>query len=333
MPFRDITPRRLTPAQSIIARARVRPNRTTTRTSREARLLESQLLIDLNTILLFIKDNYDFTSFNYGQQLADIKNLAYNRVYEIMRSYYQRAYTMGSAYANRFLSLEPFTTHSDLDFIDASANEFTQRFFGRIENTLAASADLFVKSLFSTNDSSVNPMLSVATNNPADEGQIQFFSKRIEKTRSYLFSSLAILVVTDGLHNGTVRKTKALLKLRSFTREDLNRRKRASNVFTGAASASAATIRKNKRLYDDLLLDLETETNPDSLIDFLEESGATDEEIANISVNFVWKTAEDEKVCPICEELDGSVYAADDPNIPQVETDTHFNCRCAIELE
>ena len=46
----------------------------------------------------------------------------------------------------------------------------------------------------------------------------------------------------------------------------------------------------------------------------------------------VWTTQEDEKVCPICEELDGEQWTIDDPDLQQPPDDTHDNCRCYLDI-
>jgi len=43
-----------------------------------------------------------------------------------------------------------------------------------------------------------------------------------------------------------------------------------------------------------------------------------------------WLTARDERVCKICQALDGQQWAFDDPQRQQPPYDSHPNCRCAI---
>lgn len=51
---------------------------------------------------------------------------------------------------------------------------------------------------------------------------------------------------------------------------------------------------------------------------------------------FQWRTAVDERVCRICQGLDGQSWDSDDPSIPipgeQAPEGTHYNCRCIINL-
>lgn len=45
-----------------------------------------------------------------------------------------------------------------------------------------------------------------------------------------------------------------------------------------------------------------------------------------------WVTAKDDKVCPICSTLEGTLFRYDDPDIPEPDSDTHPWCRCMLRL-
>ncbi len=44
----------------------------------------------------------------------------------------------------------------------------------------------------------------------------------------------------------------------------------------------------------------------------------------------IWITKQDSEVCPICEQLEGKTWLADEPDIPRPVQDTHFECRCRL---
>lgn len=46
------------------------------------------------------------------------------------------------------------------------------------------------------------------------------------------------------------------------------------------------------------------------------------------SVQVMFVTRQDEKVCPICEPLNNNVYDINDSSKPEIPDDTHPNCRC-----
>lgn len=45
-----------------------------------------------------------------------------------------------------------------------------------------------------------------------------------------------------------------------------------------------------------------------------------------------YQTEDDERVCPICEDLGGDTYLIDDLK-PEIPEDTHPNCRCYYVFE
>lgn len=254
--------------------------------SKEARDLEKRLLIDFNTILEFIKNNFDFTLSNFSIQLSDIKKTVYNETYDIIRSYYQRAFQIGNQYVNTIFGTYDYVTHNDLDFIENRTVDFIARFFGRMENLVLKSNSDFMKALFD--------IKNLAVRNFEEQTQVDYFSKQIENSSSYLFSSLAILIVTDALNQATMRKTRAMLKL--------NQR---SSAFTGA------------EFNEGLLSGLEGDPDFGVLQAF----------------KFVFKVTQDERTCPECSALADTTYDVDDISIPIIPDDTHFNCRCRIVLE
>jgi SPP1 gp7 family putative phage head morphogenesis protein len=46
--------------------------------------------------------------------------------------------------------------------------------------------------------------------------------------------------------------------------------------------------------------------------------------------NYIWVSAQDSKVCPLCQKLDGKTFRVDDETSPLPVKDSHPNCRCCI---
>lgn len=272
-----------------------------TNESKKILRLEKRLVIDFNTILLFIKKNFDFTLTNYNQQLYDIQNLVFNPVSELIRSYYQESYLVGTNYVNDVFSTASFLTNEDIEFIKTKSEEYTKRFFGRIDNLMNTSLDKFFKSMYDI------PVGNSATFTTDD--QIQFFTDRIEKTESYLFSSLAVAIVNEGLNEATIRKTRAILKLRQ-----------QSNLFSAAAT--------NPELLDTL----ENIVPEPSNVGFQRTILSTEANRILESLRILFVTSKDERVCPICKPLERKTYLIEDPSIPIIPGATHLNCRCRLLL-
>jgi len=272
-----------------------------TEESKDILKLEKKLVIDFNTVLVFIKNNFDFTLSNYSQQLSDIETLISKDISELIRSYYQRAYEVGTKYVNEIFSTAAFLTGDDIEFIKGKSDEYTKRFFGRINNTINTSLDKFYNSLLDI------PIGNSFTYHNDDE--IKFFTQRIERTESYLFSSLAIAVVNEALNEATIRKTRSILKLQQ-----------QNNIFNAAA------------VNPDLLDSLENIIPEPTNVGFQRTmAGTTFSQILE-NLRLLFKTAKDEFVCPICKPLENKTYLIEDPNVPIIPGGTHLNCRCRIIL-
>jgi len=63
-----------------------------------------------------------------------------------------------------------------------------------------------------------------------------------------------------------------------------------------------------------------------------EQAAATDTTASPGKDVFEWATEDDDRVCPICQELEGEQWSADDPDMPTPGSDTHDSCRCRLDL-
>lgn len=84
-------------------------------------------------------------------------------------------------------------------------------------------------------------------------------------------------------------------------------------------SASQAGISFNKSLINDTSINVTNSAR---------DSAFKNDETTDY---VVWCTDKDDKVCDICNDLEGSVYEADDITKPVPIDDTHNNCRCIYE--
>lgn len=267
--------------------------------SKKARQLENKLLIEYNAILTQIKNKVNFTITGYMNQFNDLKMSLRMMVYDITRSYYQQAYELGSQYVNNALGTTSYLTHTDITHIESQSENFTERFFGRIE-----------KMLDKKGQEAIQTLLDVGTFNSViqNDSQVQLFAKRIEDSSSYLFSSLAILVITDALNSATIRKAQVMKE--SLT----NNLGLSSSLLTGA------------------------EVN----ILHKEEFGLMDLELVRLlmiinTLRLRWYTSMDDRVCSRCKRLEGSTYtlslSVNMSDIPTIPDSTHFNCRCRLFIE
>ena len=275
------------------------PDRTTE--SIEARKIENRLLIEFNAILIQIQKKIDFNLSDYKMQFEKVKATLSQTVYDIIRSYYQQAYIIGSNYVNKALGSTSYLTDSDITHIKTQTENFASRFFGRIEKMLETSASKAIQSIFDTG--SLNAPLVL-------ENQVSYFAKNIENTKSYLFSSLAILVVTDAINSATINKSKAIHE--SILRQNPNLQNVDSNLLSGAVTLEETSF----QLMDVELVRLMLLLN---------------------TLKLKWYTSADDRVCSICRNLEGKSWtlslslAVND--IPKIPDSTHFNCRCRLFLE
>lgn len=298
-----------------------------TKESKTAILLEKRLLIDLNTILDFIKENFDFKSMDYIKQLEIIQKVSYSKTYSIIRYYYQQAYQLGTDYANEVFVSAPYLTSSDIDYIANQSEEHTGRFYGRLLKVLQKGNKDFIKSLFDSRFQIINKNILINS-----DDQINFFATQLEKSSTYLYTSLAVLIITEALNHAVVAKSKKLLQ---------------PELKPKILQAGAAT---NKALKDALEEELKKEKDLDPYFFFFiptlrsnqqegtppVEPKATikNKKIKNVDISnmkYEWRTRKDERVCIICSALEGTEYLPTD-FIPDVADISHFQCRCRIIL-
>ena len=266
--------------------------------SKQVLKLEKKLLLELNNIMKFFKDNYtqDMNPYNFQNLYADFKRDMEIQVTNIIRSYVTKTYTFTTEYVADSLSVSGFLTKSDIDVIEQLTEDFKERFFGRIKNVLDTGvkkfydslSDIFMPASFDQRGDSIDK----------DEEQLNVLVKNIERSQSYIFSSLAILIINQTLNKATLLKSRKII---------LNYSTINNSIFQGA--------------------DAEIE---EMLEDFpIKES----DRVRTGNFFYIWKTARDDRVCDdYCLPLEDEVFSILDSFIPEPEQDTHYNCRCRLML-
>lgn len=282
--------------QKLLGPLKIDPDRTTE--SIEARKLENKLLIEFNAILIQIKNKIDFSLTDYKMQFGKVKESLKQTVYDIIRSYYQQTYTIGSNYVNKALGTSAYLTESDIEHIKTQSENFSNRFWGRLEKMLETSTEKAIKAIFDTGSFNGHLVL---------DNQREYFAKRIEETKSYLYSSLAVLIITDALNSATIRKAKTIYD--NLVRQTGGG---SSNLLTGAVTLEQTDFQ---------LMDIE-------MIRLLM--------ILN-TLKYRWYTSGRDSVCKFCRSLEGKTWTLslslqmNDIMIPGQHS--HFNCACRLLLE
>lgn len=295
-----------------------------TKESQQARSLENRLLIDFNTILEFIRDSFDFKSSDYVTQLQDIRNITYSQTYAVIRHYYQEAYLLGTNFVNDVFVSSPFITHSDLDEISKHAEEYTNRFYGRLLKVLQKGNKDFYMSLFN-NITNASALIN-------DQEQIDLFAKQLEKASSYLYTSLAVLIISEALNTATINKTKKLMQpqLRASGGFMLQAGK-ATNKALRQALEEEQRLREENR--SDALRASGFFVIPLGSIQPQQSTKSVKGKIRNMDISkmrYKWIAHQDDRTCSQCSLLDGTEYTTADDFIPTIPDSSHFSCRCRI---
>lgn len=264
--------------------------------------IEKKLLIELNNIMGFFSENYtgEMNPYNYQNIYENFKRDMEIQVTNIIRSYVTKVYTFATEYVADSLNVSGFLTKSDIDMIEELTNSFVERFFGRIRKVLETGVQRFYNTLTDVfMPASFNRSLDDIDNN---EEQLNVLVKNIERSQSYLFSSLAVLIINQTLNKATLLKTRKII-LNDGTVNKMP-------VFQAAENDSAEI--------EEMLQDFGTKQN---------------QRVKTGNFFYIWKTARDDRVCDdYCLPLEDEVFSILDSFVPEPETDTHQNCRCRLML-
>lgn len=292
--------------------------------------VEKSLMSDLNQYVNLIRSELDKTqTFQWSDLHSRIMPTLKPSVMQTMRGHLSQSYELGAQYVTDKTGLGAgafFLTHSDIDNIKTLAETYTDKFFGRVVLSLNSTIR---KSVVTTTRGGRSRKL--VPQPPADS----------TINPNYIVNSLAISATTTALAEGTRNKARSLL---------LNTRTGSQAVLSAAAETEEEKKKRKRRAAAALLEREEAAQQLDP--DLLFEDDMQDEIItgtflgvaAGISLallagaqlqeqNWVWITAADDRVCDICEPLEGEVYSMEDiDTAPRPIDDTHETCRCRLLL-
>lgn len=282
------------------------PSHEQTQASQQNRETEQSLVGELNKYLNLIRSELDKSETLHWTQLRGvlIPRLR-DSVFQTMRAHIGQSYNLGADYVTSRVGLSKagFVTHADIDNVKALSQEYTDKFFGRIElalnNTLRRS---FYKN--EPPDSRLNP--------------------------NYIATSIAVSASSKALAEGTRSKAKSIL----------NANKANPDILSAATAATKKSKKKKKRKDIELLPAIDPLSVDDELAI---EAGlglgfAGGISLATLAASalqqqqWVWVTAEN-PCTEFCEPLEGEVFTMDDIDFAPVPIDdTHPHCRCRLLL-
>lgn len=278
------------------------PSHQQTAASQENRAIERSLLTDLNTYVNLIRTELDKSpSMQWTQLRATIIPRLRDSVMQTMRGHIEQSYNLGAQYITQRVGLQgaSFLTHADIDNIKNLSQDFTDKFFARVQISL---------------NNTLNK--TFATQQPADSAI----------NPNFITTSIAISATSKALAEGTRMKAKSILQT------NVNN---AQAILSAAVAAKKKSKKKKKPVpvavpvLDDLTLEDEFVGLGLGFAGGISLASLAADQLTQ--QEWIWICAENP--CTICEDLEGEVFSMDDIDFaPQPIDDTHNNCRCRLLL-
>lgn len=275
--------------------------------SRQNNALESELSFKLNAVVKVIRELIkEDPSIQSVDRLKAAGGLE-AEVYDIIRSYVQKSYELGTKYVTDIAKIEPRLTSSDIERIKAMSDDFAIRFWGRVQ-----------KAIFESK-------MPSASNNPVITDQFVIPNDSFHS--NFIVNSLSIAITSMALNEATKAKTSANLStilLRPLQQEQ--------QALRGDELQAAATY---KSLHDRII-----ENYGNVPYSVSGQYRAPNETITiqmpsviPENIVYMWIATIDERTCPLCVSLHGSTWdLTDAASIPDIPDSTHYNCRCRVML-
>lgn len=277
------------------------PSHLQTQASQENRAIERSLQTDLNQYVNLIRAELDKNpSFQWTNLRSMIIPRLRDSVAQTMRGHIEQSYALGAQYITSRVGLQgaSFLTHSDIDNIKSLTQEYTDKFFARVQ--LSLNNTINKKFTLREPDSSINP--------------------------NFITTSIAISASSKAIAEGTRMKAKSILLtnqniqaiLSAATKKKGNKKKKPVPVAVPLIDT----------IDDEDLFPIEAGFGLGLAGGISLASLAADQLFQQ---EWIWVCAEDP--CTICQDLEGEVYTMDDIDLaPEPISDTHNNCRCRLLL-
>jgi SPP1 gp7 family putative phage head morphogenesis protein len=221
-------------------------------------------------------------------------------VYDIIRSYVQQSFELGTKYVSDIARVEPRLTTRDIDLIKLITDNYVLRFWGRVQLQvfqLKISDSGLIEEMTLPNDS-FNP--------------------------NFIVNSLSIAITSQALNEATKTKAGELLPPSPIisTTQPVN----MQPPVTGLELQAGTTYKSLKQRIVERYGNVKTQITPENIT-------ITPPPIDISGVVYMWVTTIDERTCPLCMSLHGQTWDISEvDSIPDIPDSTHYSCRCRVML-
>jgi hypothetical protein len=264
--------------------------------------LEVDLSYKLNAICKVIRTLIKSDQYQSIRSVDQLRALGLEaEVYDIIRSYVQQSFELGTKYVSDIARVEPRLTQSDILIIKQMTDSFCFKFWGRVQ-------------------------LQIFQLKVSDSGLIEEMTLPNDQFNpNFIVNSLSIAITSQALNEATKAKAGELLPS-----SPMNPTTQSANMqppYTGQELQAGTTYKSLKaRILSGYPAKTKVSITP-------EEITITPPPIDIPGVVYMWVTTIDERTCPLCMSLHGQTWDINEVDlIPDIPDGTHYNCRCRVML-
>jgi hypothetical protein len=264
--------------------------------------LEVDLSYKLNAICKVIRTLIKSDQYQSIRSVDQLRALGLEaEVYDIIRSYVQQSFELGTKYVSDIARVEPRLTESDILTIKQMTDSFCFKFWGRVQ-------------------------LQIFQLKVSDSGLIEEMTLPNDQFNpNFIVNSLSIAITSQALNEATKAKAGELLP--SSPMNPTTQPVDMQPPFSGQELQAGTTYKSLKaRILSGYPAKTKVSITP-------EEITITPPPIDIPGVVYMWVTTIDERTCPLCMSLHGQTWDINEVDlIPDIPDGTHYNCRCRVML-